>query len=233
MANRDGVNNQGNQFMSQDSVSSEAIVTSAAHEHVVPQSKVNEIVQTAKDDAYRKGLAAAQQQSSQAPSVDLEQHRRMVRAEIEQEREAQIKSAQLKAQQEYAESLGKKFDANINAAKAKFDDFGTKASRIPWDKYLGVVHLVNKLGQEDAARLLNEVGSSRKKLNELEFFAQSDFEGAEEEVASILKSIERNEAASTVELPREPLSQMKQSSSGIKKSSEELSDADLLRKWRR
>lgn len=218
-------------------INAEGISTSTPQEQLVPQAKVNQISKDRFDSGYQKGLEAAQQAYQPAPQpqsqsgMSVEEYRSMVRQEIERERDAADQARQTRAQQEYAQNLGSTFDKNLSAAINKFEDLGPKASAVKWDKYLGTVHVVNKLSQDEASKLLYHLATNRKTLRDFELSAQDDFDNAMEEAREIVKSVHQNEIAESIELPREPLSKTRHTTSGIK--SGELSDAELLRKWRR
>ena len=245
MADRDGVNNRKeNLFMSNDQnsvVTSEGTVTSAAQqEQLVPQSKVNDLIQMRAKEAYQKGLDTAlqqqqtQQQQYTPPSpvgMTEAQYRQLMREEIEADRKKAEEAAHLRAQREYGDNLGRKFDQRLSAAKSKFEDFDSNAGDTKWENFIGVVHLVNEMDDDKAAILLNELGNNFSKLVQLETGAQADYKKAKREAEKIVKSIESNDVAASIQIPKEPLTQMRQTSSGIK--SGKMTDAELLRMYRR
>lgn len=246
-----GTQNQGS-----DTTQSSA--APATTEKTLPQSEVNRLVGSAKQEAYERGKkeSAAEyekrmQSLNQAPQdtfdsvnqkpttmggmpqVSPEELKRMIaegtRAEIESESK---KQAYENAQKQYdADTLD--FINKLKRDTHKYPDFNDVVGQLELPNIMQespeLLYLYNSV--DNPVDVLYDLAKNPHKVSQIEGLYKSGRRNAAiQQLKSLADSIKQNETAMNSKQPNEPLSQLKTSSLGADNG--QMSSAELRRKWR-
>jgi len=220
-------------------------VESSAQEKMIPQSKVNEIVQArlAKDRevSARKQEQVPEQQPnvveqpsvapdiSQAVSTELE--KRLQQMQADQQQEAALNEAK-----KTLESLQTKIDE----AATKYEDFEDVTKDVPYSSFPGLLTAANSV--ENSGDVLYHLGKNPSKMRELassfqpvvdpytgQQVANPMAQVAMKELRQLSESMRNNELAKQKDRPRDPLSQIRPSNVGSDSGRGSISE--LRKKW--
>lgn len=211
-------------------------------ERMVPQSKVNEIVGSAKREAAEKAVEAykrQQAQESQASQQHQEQSsyrptseddlRRVAGDEIKRHFSQLEQEAQERANVEAANRIVGMFRDKIVAGRDKFEDFESVTSNVAMQYYPNVVQLLAE-HVDNTADVLYHLAKNRDKLYRLESLSAHNTSDAIYEVKRLADSIKANAEISQNKQANAPLSQKRPSNTGTESGA--LSMSDLKRKYR-
>jgi hypothetical protein len=207
------------------------------------QSEVNEIVKRAKNDAVEtyKRLHAEQPQyaqqkygESQSPATinnstySEENYRRIAAEEAKRHFEEVRQDALQQSQNESAKRTVQNFFAKTVKGREKYQDFDQVTGDVDLGRFPNVVQLLGEY-IDNSDDVFYELGKDRIKLANLEMLAERSPNDAISHARKLSQSIKDNNSAN-VRFPKEPLSQLKPSTTGT--DSGALSVGDYRKKYR-
>lgn len=216
-------------------------------EKLLPQSKVDEIVKTAKIDAYNKGkkqavndyqLASASINAStqQQPNIRSEQENLVQNGAQDPSIEARIRQAteeeiNRRSMYYHAENTANQFIQKMNAGRQKYNDFDTVISELNIPEVSGIVNFLN--GLDNTADVVYEMGKNPSKYANVLTLMNVAPNLAGSELQKLSNSIKSNEEAKKQQKEtNEPLSQVNASITGT--DSGEMTVSDLRKQpWLR
>ncbi len=189
-------------------------VSAAPNDDLLPKERVTEIVKREKEAAYKKAareyqaeidrLKTGQTQALGGMSGGFDEEAAYGR--LTERFQKEIAKAQQETQkQQYEEFVKgqvdtylKKMDAGVTLA----DDFKEMTSKFKPEKFKEVFYLANSF--ENTPAIIYELSKNPYKLANIDYLAKADPDLAREQLASIAKSIEANEAAKTSNQSAQP-----------------------------
>lgn len=221
---------------------------STTSEKMIPQSKVNEIVQARVNETATRVRSEYEQKSQTQPAyqstqpanvhnqeyqsatssnqINEEKVRELIKNEYEQTRDLQMR--------EYAQREGARIETEImsrlDSVKSKYADYDTTVTGFPFAAFPNSV--LASVGFENTGDILVDLAKNPTKLEQLESLAQRDpsLNLVKREMQRLSESIKLNEKAASAKTSNPPLSQILPSSLGADDGS--LSLKDLKRIYR-
>lgn len=222
--------------------------SSVSNERVFKQSELDSIVKREKQKAYDSGMRSVssnQMQNNyessntvqsapahnQTSSYNESQIRQIAAQEAEKTRDQIYAEAQQQNAKAQWDRVSQTFDAKIASGKEKYKDFDTVAN-IDMTGYPAVKQILAE-HVDNSADLLYALGKDRFKLAQLEQMGRDSYQWRDAIVQAkrLAESIKENEKAAQVQLPNEPLSQMRSFPTSLGNSGK-LSFKDLKAKYR-
>ena len=219
-------------------------VAHESQEKMIPQSKVNEIVQSRlakeRETLSRKQEQEAQQTYQQPASQETPDIGQAVASELDRrlaEMQRQQQEAQATAE---AQKLIESLQTKIEAAASKYEDFEEVTSEVPYTQFPGLLAASNSV--ENAGDVLYHLGKNPSKMRELASSFQpviDPYTGqqvanpmaavAMKELKQLSESMRNNELAKEKGRPGEPLHQIRPSN--VKTDSGSSTIRQLRSKW--
>jgi hypothetical protein len=161
--------------------------------------------------------------------LDENQYRRIAAEEAQRLRDVWVQDAQTKHQEDMAHRTVQNFQAKVTQGKEKYSDFEKVIGDIEFASFPNVVQL---LGDhiENGHDVLYELGKDLAKMEILESMAMRSPRAAILQAQRLAASLKANEEAGNVKMPREPLSQLRPSNTGL--DSGAMSVSDYRKKYR-
>lgn len=192
-------------------------------EKMLPQSKVDEIVKTAKLDAAHKARQEAmeeyqrQQQSQQSNSssvTDPDYFRKIAQEEAKNFLNNVVQQHQQQLYQQEGQRMAGEFESRIKAANEQYPDLWKKVESLGVANFAPVI--AGALEHENTADIINDllVENPLKLAGVLTLYEKNPAL-AKNQMQNLASSIKLNQAASNVQRPQEPLSQITTSNAGI------------------
>ncbi len=223
------------------SVSNSAPSPEIKQEKMIEQSKINEIVSRAKEEARERGRREAleelqRQQSANTNAQTQSQHssmggmqnlsqdeiRRLVAEETQKFSQQQQHETQQKLVQQQIQETVNSFAEKILANKDKYPDLEQKLVDLGIDKFPKLFHLTNST--ENTVDIWNELADNPLKADQLERLAERSPHVAIREMKKLSDSIKQNQAAMNQRKVNEPLSQIRPSTTSTDNGSLTISD---------
>lgn len=205
------------------SASTPSQVASTPAEKLVPQSTVDKIVGSVKNEAYERAKreveedrvaaqAAAGSNQPAAPSLSKEEIRSIINEEAEK-----------KANQKLAEQTAMEFVCKMESGSKKYADFDEVVTPlgIGNQEMAPIIQLSNSV--DNTADVMYELGKNPHKIGSLLALAAATPGLAYKEMQKLSASIKQNTSSSTVKVD-EPLSQVTPSLTGTDNGSKTVSD---------
>lgn len=244
----DIVNDGGIEQVSDTPIDASANVTPApapSAEKMLTQSEVNRIVSAQKHEAYQKGLSAAQQNNTvtsevpaapQQSNVSLGQNnidydakiQAAVSAQFQTMQQQQYEQAQQAAAQQYATGLLNELTPKIEDAKSRYEDFDAVTTPLSEIKDVRLFGLANSV--DNAGDVLYDLGHNPGKITSLLSLSDLNPALAQVEIQKLSNSIKSNNKAMQESLPRDPINQVRSSTTGVESGLSDL--AQLKRQYR-
>lgn len=199
-------------------------------EKLVPQSTVDKVVGRAKAEAYERAKAEfnrsaeAAQTTQQQPQQSIggmkqasdESIREMIRQESEKVRQEEANRLYNEQNLHTATEIANSFHSRLDAGKGLYSDFEEVVSRLPLTETpeaLRIIPLLNKV--DNTADVLYELAKNPRKFIEVVQLNHLNPHYALQELNNMSAAIRQNQTASQQKQPREPLSQLNSSPTGI------------------
>lgn len=211
------------------SVDATAPVVEKPQEKLLKQSEVNEIVGSAKREAYEKGKreSLAEYQKSQAlvqqPNYNANQTiGGMSQLSDEKIRQLINEEAQTMTNMAVAQKIANEFTQKMMAAKDKYPDFEQVVGELNLVDMPQIVNWANSL--DNTADVMYELAKYPEKLSSVTVLAYTNPRKATVLLQKLSDSIKQNESALKQPSASEPLSQIKPSTTGTDNGSRTVSD---------
>lgn len=209
---------------------------------MIPHSRVNKIVEKAKNEAYKLGLADAlakieeqfsgsqyAQPNSNNAQAGFDESTPLTFSQYkelrERERQSEQQIAKQQAEKTYYDKVHNEFIQKVNDGSAKYQDFDEVTEALGLDEAQGnnpLVHLLNSV--DNPADVLYEMGKNPEKLGAVAALLPAPTL-ARQAIIKLSNSIKNNQAAlQQRQSSSEPLSQIKPSSTGVDSGSKTVSD---------
>lgn len=203
----------------------------AREERTFRQSEVTDIVKRERQEAidrYQRlqreqpdyaaqkyGYAQqTQQPNSQSGQFDEGHYRKIAAEEAQRLRDQWISDANTKHREEMAKKTVQNFYAKVQQGKEKYADFDKVTGEIEFAAFPNVVQLLAD-HIDNSADVMYELGKDLTKMEVLESMAMRSPKAAIMQAQRLAESLKANEQAANVRMPREPLSQLRPSNTGM------------------
>lgn len=223
--------------------------SSSPSERVFRQPEVDGIVQRAKHEAVeryrrlsaeqpeyaRKKYGDNQEGEHQQPSREHSQNlshdevRRMAAEEVQRSWNEQREREQRNVHEQEAQRIATDFFGKLSAGKEKYPDFDSVVGNIRFGSFPNVVRLATTM-VDNTPDIMYELGKDRGKMALLENLAMLSPDDAVVQFRKFADSVRENAESTKVQHPREPLSHIRPSGSGV--DSGEMSVRDYRSKYR-
>lgn len=211
------------------SVDASAPAAEKPQEKLLKQSEVNEIIGSAKREAYEKGKreSLAEYQKSQAhvqqPNYNANQTiGGMPQLSDEKIRQLINEEAQKMTNMAVAQKIANEFTQKMMAAKDKYPDFEQVVGELNLVDMPQIVNWANSL--DNTADVMYELAKYPEKLSSVTVLAYTNPRKATVLLQKLSDSIKQNESALKQPSASEPLSQIKPSTTGTDNGSRTVSD---------
>lgn len=216
---------EGSPSTATDTVAQAAVTPAVTpQEKLLPQSKVNEIVQREKRDAYEKGRREAG--SAETPNTThstatnmggmsqiTDERIRQLAAEAAQTQYQNLLNEHKKnADMTEAQRIANEFMGKMESAKTRYSDFDQVVGQLEYREIPHIVHLANTA--DNTADVMYELASNPSKIATLTMLLQTSPKLAQMEMAKLSHSIKSNLEATKTKTAAEPLSQLPHSAVG-------------------
>jgi hypothetical protein len=220
-------------------------VEAPVQEKMIPQSKVNEIVQARL--AKERDASSRKQEPVQDQQVTTQEQQNVapdISQAVATELDKRLQSMQDTQREEAALSEAKKtlesLQTKIDEAATKYEDFEEVTKDVPYSSFPGLLTAANSV--DNSGDVLYHLGKNPSKMRELASSFQpviDPYSGqqtanpmaqvAMKELRQLSDSMRNNELAKQKDRPREPLSQIRPSNVGSDSGRSSISD--LRKKW--
>ena len=200
-------------------------------EKMIPASKVGEIVSNARkeaaDKAYRKALEESQMQMQQQSLNSQPQEQQMpdinhVVSQAVQEQLSALAQQHYKQQQEdRGKAIAQEF-ANKVANSSVYEDNQKEIEATPWGDAPVLLQIANAF--DNTAEIAAELARNKMKFSSMQFASEKNPDFAMQMMKDLSESIKSNQAAKNIQLPGEPMSQIKSSPNAPDNGKKTLSD---------
>jgi len=203
----------------------------STEERLFRQSDLNEIVGREKHEAverYKRSLDKDVNVQSPQHEISEDRLRKIAAEETVRLRDEWSRKQHEEVEEREAHRIANDFITKLNQGKDKYSDFDEKVSTVKFGKFPNVVELATTL--DNVSDVMYELSDNPTKLIQIQQLALVDRDMATRELNKLSKSIKDNQAASTVKLPKPPLSQLRPSNTGT--DSAQPSIRDLKARYR-
>ena len=220
--------------------SGEQVTLSPEAEAMLPVSKVNELVGSARvkgrESAAREienlrqeieSLKSQPQTSSSGiggmPGVDMNHVYEEVHGRLQKELQAQQEAQQHAAMEKEAQEIAGQFVNKMGAGKEHFEDFDEVMKDFSPGAFPQVVYLATQV--ENTPQVMYELAKNPHKLATLDYLVNKDPRAAQAMIAKLSKSIQTNsEAVANAQVSPDPLDRLKPSTVGTASGSKTIRD---------
>jgi hypothetical protein len=182
-----------------------------AQEKLIPQSKVNELIQTAKMSEREKAEALLEQQKQMmatqqqamgagagmdqraAPEIDVNDIANQAYERLKQEQQARDAALEEENMKKHYESLASRFYSKMNEGAAQFDDFQDVMKNFDYSKFPEIVEFVTDL--PNTAAVMRELRKNTNLLSTINSLSKVAPELAKDDLMKLSDSINMNDKA--------------------------------------
>jgi hypothetical protein len=213
-------------------------------ERTFKQSEVTDIVKRERNEAVdryqrlqreqpeyaaQKYGNAVQQQPTQSGQFDESHYRNIAAEEAQRLRDQWISEANTKHQEDLAQKTVQNFYSKVQQGREKYQDFDKVTGQIEFAAFPNVVQLLAD-HLDNSADVMYELGKDLSKMEVLESMAIRSPKAAILQAQRLADSLKANEQAANIKHPREPLSQLRPSNTGM--ASGVMSVGDFRKKYK-
>lgn len=163
---------------------------------------------------YAASAPSTQQPHSASGQFDENHYRKIASEEAQRLRDQWISDAQNKHQEELAQKTVQNFYSKVQQGREKYQDFDKVTGQIEFAAFPNVVQLLAD-HLDNSADVMYELGKDLGKMEILESMAIRSPKAAILQAQRLAESLKANEQAANVKHPREPLSQLRPSNTGM------------------
>ncbi len=202
----------------------------SAAEPMVPQSKVNGIVQArhaaGREKGFQEGIAHAQSQMGGMNQMSPDQIQRMIDETASRKVNEMIqRQQQEQMSQQYAAEghrVANKFMHNLNTGKGEYEDFDNVFKVEDFQNMPDVIRLA--ADTDNTADVMYELAKNPSKAQAIDSLALKTPRLAQIEMQKLSDSIKKNKEAQKSKAADEPLSQIRRSNAGADNGSMSVTD---------